>query len=432
MMTLMLSVALWAAPPGAPFLRLSVRPSADELALLLWRQAPSLQTWRSRLAAAEADAQRAHLLPNPDLDLAAGTLPVGSTNPPGLSDPWLNVPNVQVGVSEVFELGKRGPRQEATGHLAEAARRGAQAEWRERFYDLMGLIGEIAASQARIDDLGELLEDARELAALQAARASHGDVAALDLDRAVLEEHKLRSGIAVEKASLLRQLQDCSALLAMDCQPFDGADEATAYLEAPPPDGAAQVPLDRPDLQALLAYEEGARANARLSSGRRYPDLTVRLAYTRDQFVVSGNQRNSLSVGLSVPLPLFEQGDEEARAYVEAASAAKAQREGTLRAAQAQLARLRDEWEAMTAHRSQLQQQALPLARDIVARLGAAVERGAATLPELLLARRSLEDLTMDAHSVNLLAYRLRVAMDRESGATPDVISHHSLLQEAP
>ncbi|HET6346000.1 MAG TPA: TolC family protein, partial [Myxococcota bacterium] len=249
---------------------------------------------------------------------------------------------------------------------------------------------------------------------------------------AVLEEHKLRSSIAEEKANLLQQLQACSALLAMDCQPFDDAEGATRYLEEPPPDGEHFVPVDRPDLQALAAYEDGARANAELASRRRIPDVTVSLAYTRDQFVVSGNQRDSLAVSLAVPLPVFDRGDAEARAHVEAASAAQAQREGILRAAQAQLARLRDEWEAMTAHRSQLQQQALPLARDIVERLNAAVTRGAATLPELLLARRSLADLTRDAHSVNLLAYRLRVAMDRESGATPGVMAHHPLLQEAP
>jgi cobalt-zinc-cadmium efflux system outer membrane protein len=61
----------------------------------------------------------------------------------------------------------------------------------------------------------------------------------------------------------------------------------------------------------------------------------------------------------------------------------------------------------------------LPLARDVVQRLESAVTRGGAPLPDLLLARRTLGDLQLDAADLDLFTFHLTVAHARAAGELP-------------
>ncbi len=114
------------APPPNPFgstrsCRVKAAPRTDAaLAAFVWAHSPDLAAARARYASAHADLVRARLLPNPVAQLAVNTIPIGPTNPPGL-DRLTEVPNASVSISELFELGKRGPRATA---LREAARGG--------------------------------------------------------------------------------------------------------------------------------------------------------------------------------------------------------------------------------------------------------------------------------------------------------------------
>ena len=67
----------------------------------------------------------------------------------------------------------------------------------------------------------------------------------------------------------------------------------------------------RADIRALAAYGNAAAAARELADARKIPDPTVRLGYLRDQFVISGNQLNSVNVGVSLPLPVFDHGQGE-------------------------------------------------------------------------------------------------------------------------
>src|SRR5690348_5070353 len=106
--------ALVAVSLGA-VLELSKLPGDGELAQLLWERAPDLQLARARVAQARADYEPALLVSNPNLDLSLNALPVGAQNPGApVTNPWLEVPNYGFGLSELIELGKRGPRQDST------------------------------------------------------------------------------------------------------------------------------------------------------------------------------------------------------------------------------------------------------------------------------------------------------------------------------
>lgn len=395
-------------------LDLSQVGAGEGLAELVWRQSPSLQGARARVAQAEAERRRALRLPNPGLDLSVNTLPVGPLNPPELTEPLLNVPNVAVGLSVLLELGKRGPRQDATAEAARAAALEALELLRGEVLSLEEVVGDVASAQVRLAALEGLATDARRLAALQEARAERGDTSGLDADRARLEEEGTLNALGAARAELNGALRACAGLVAAPCSPFADEAQANAWLDRLLGGGALE---QRPDLASLEATARAARAAERLARNGWIPDPTVRLGYVRDQFVVSGNQQNSLFVGVSLPLPLFERGQDAAEAAAVVARAAERERAQRLEAARAQLETLAAELRAAEARQQRLRQQALPLARTVVERLTAAVGRGAAPLQELLLARRSLAELLLAAAELDRTLFRLHVARARLSGS---------------
>ena len=96
---------LGSADLGQPAsLRLAALPPDPDLGRLLWERAPDLAAARARVATARAQIVRAEALPNPTLDLSWNTIPVGETNPPGLSNSLANVPSYAVGLTQPFEM----------------------------------------------------------------------------------------------------------------------------------------------------------------------------------------------------------------------------------------------------------------------------------------------------------------------------------------
>ncbi|MFZ5446375.1 MAG: TolC family protein [Myxococcota bacterium] len=407
----MLSAGLFSA---APPLELSRLENASQLPAVVWQQAPELAGARISVARALAERGKAERLPNPGLDLSVNTLPVGPLNPPGLSDPFLNVPNVAVGLSWLIELGKRGPRQEATAEAARAAALDALDQVRRKALELEDVIGDVAAAQVRLSALSTLTDDARRLSALQQARAEKGDTAELDADRARLELEATLTAQGEATELLAASLRQCGEVVGAPCVAFADLEQANRWLDHRCA-GVDGPPTERPDLQALEASVRSARAAERLARATAIPDPTVRLGYVRDQFVVSGNQQNSLFVGVSVPLPLFERGQDDARAAAVAAAAGERAREQLLAMAHTQLAQLGQEAERVEARQKRLREQSLPLARSVVERLDLAVTRGAAPLQELLLARRTLAELLLTAAELDRTLFHLHVARARLS-----------------
>src|SRR5262245_11563299 len=77
-----------AVPSGAVAYR-----DQPALALRLWTRNPDVLEARTAVSAAAAELLRARTYPNPTLDAAWGTIPVGATNPKNLPDPIDQVPN---------------------------------------------------------------------------------------------------------------------------------------------------------------------------------------------------------------------------------------------------------------------------------------------------------------------------------------------------
>lgn len=411
----MVSVVLVSVLAAGP-LELSKLGNEGSLAELLWREAPELQDARVRVAQAEAERRKALRLPNPGLDVSLNTLPVGPLNPGDLKDPFLNVPNVAVSLSVLLELGKREPRQEATAEAARAAALEALEQLRQKVLELEDVVGDVAAAQVRVDAFTGLTEDARRLAELQQARAQKGDSSDLDADRARLEQESALTALGEARVQLAAALASCAQVLSTTCTPFLDASAATAWLER----RSTFVPGElarRPDLRALEASLKAAQAAQRLAANGWLPDPTLRVGYVRDQFVVSGNQQNSLFVGLSLPLPLFQHGQDDAEAAAIAARAAERSHQLLLQSARVQLDQLKVQLEAMEARHERVNKSSLPLARAVVDRLTAAVNRGAAPIQELLFARRTLAELTLADTELDRTIFHVNVARERLAGS---------------
>src|SRR5262245_23816969 len=134
--------------PAGP-LDLAHLPDDGALAQLLWTRSPDLVSARTKIAAARSDVVRAETLPNPSLDASWNTIPIGQTNPPGLSSPLANVPNYAVSLSTLVEIAKRGPRRQAARGSLDAATLDAYELLRQRWYDLRERSAEVAAAEER-------------------------------------------------------------------------------------------------------------------------------------------------------------------------------------------------------------------------------------------------------------------------------------------
>src|SRR5690349_21574812 len=106
-----------AAADEAPSVK-TLLADPTQLAAWLATHDPVLESARYKTEAAAATAQQARVYPNPQLNITSGGYPIGHNTvadasgnlvPVGLSDSI----NFGVGVTELVELGKRGPRAAA-------------------------------------------------------------------------------------------------------------------------------------------------------------------------------------------------------------------------------------------------------------------------------------------------------------------------------
>ena len=397
-------------------LDLSTTNDSAVLAEQVWASSPDLQQARTKVAAARADALRAGYLPNPALDLSLNTIPLGPSNPPNHKDAWLNEPNVGVALSVLLEVGKRGPRQDSMHEAARAAALDALEQLRQRVLAAEDAISDVAAAEVRVATLIVLASDAERLTRLQRARSEKGDTSPLDADRAQLEEEGIFTSLGEARDAMAEGLRLCTEVVGARCLPFGDRGRASAWLERTFDVAQADF-AQRPDVRSLAATQKSAQAAQLLAERHALPDPTLRLGYVYDRFTVSGNQANSLYVGLSIPLPVFDHGQADAAAAAVAASAASQARERLILVATSQLARVESELGNVESRLRRLRQHSLPLAQSVVERLNAAVTRGAAPIQELLLARRTYAELLLTTNDLDRTSFRLRVARARVTGA---------------
>jgi outer membrane protein, heavy metal efflux system len=277
---------------------------------LLQTQNPDTVSARLLVAQAEAARVAAALYPNPALSLDVGDLAVGRTTPPGLG-----VGQTIGGTVRVDQLlilwGKHRLRVQGAEAGVAAAQQGEQDAMRQlrsavedAFYEVVHdarLLAFATANQRRY----------QQVVALNQRRWHSGDISEVDLRKIELENLTFLTNVEEARRSLAQSEQLLGRLIGAD-----HAVGARGALVAPavPVAGRDLVRLalaNRPDFAALQRQQEQADLALRLARRERYPDVTVGADYTRSQFVISGDNRNTVGFGFSLPLPLLNQNQGE-------------------------------------------------------------------------------------------------------------------------
>ena len=395
---LLLSTVLCSAPAAAaeatpaPALgRVSVAALLhDDSRLSSWlaEHNPEIHAARARLAQSAADARQSHALLNPVLDASLANVPLGETNPPGLA--FNDVAIYTVGLSETIELGKRGARIAGADLRQKSATLQVAVTERDERSQARFALGNALHRGLRVAILQETLADSEGAANLERTRYEQKALSGTDYDRLLLDLANLRADFERERAEYSAALADCAAALGAECD-LSGARED---------DLASAVPLDvsrvatpnlekRPDLVALDVERQAAERDAELARGRAVPDVTLRVGYTHDRFYASGDNRNTLTFGVALPLPVFDRGQHDSSKALSRAVELRDTRSALLLQARADVAGLLSRKATLEKVLASLERESLPRSSSVLSSSQTAFDHGGVSLTDLLLARRT-------------------------------------------
>ncbi|HTQ06847.1 MAG TPA: TolC family protein [Polyangiaceae bacterium] len=372
-----------AAPGGAPAHRL-LRDSKS-LSAWLSERSPDVRAARAQAHQAQAEARGARLLQNPVLDASLNDVPVSKTSPAGLG--YRGTAIYGVGLSETFELGKRGPRSAAADLRARAAGLDTSNTLSERIAVARDALGRAVHLGLRLGVLAESLADAEHAATIERTRLEQKALSGMDYDRLLLDLAGLRADFARDEAEYTAARADCAAALAAECD-LTGANEDDLLLLAPADAVHAEERLaERPDVRSLGMQAAAAEHDATLASNKAIPDVTVRVGYTHDQFL--GDNPNTLGFSLALPLPVFDHGQHDAAKAKAHAVELGAEKQALLEEARADVRGLLSRKAALEKNIEVLERDTLPRSSGVLSSAERAFHEGGASLTDLLLARRN-------------------------------------------
>jgi len=212
-----------------------------------------------------------------------------------------------IGLGLSFVLQARGSR-EAGVAAAEAERRAAALELRERAWRIRMQVRRAWSAMSAASTRAALLERAAALARdqvlLVAARVAAGEASGLELGRARLEAQRLALGAARQDVALLSARTALAAAIGVRLGAVPAQRLALALPEAPPPLPAAgdrqrEALTGRPDMQAALARYAAAEARLERAVARQLPDVQLSPSY----FFEQGDNIWQLATAMPLPLP---------------------------------------------------------------------------------------------------------------------------------
>ncbi len=422
-----LPLTLIASPAGAQTAPGS-GPGTVEVALLLrndhaladWlsRSHPDVAAARARVAQQQAAVGVARrLLPNPSLGFTVGGIALGERNPASLSPG--DTMNYTVGLYQTIELGKRGPRVDAEVLRRDATEQAFRDTLAGRLADARDALARVIYFDARQKVLDERLKSAQDIATLEKTRLQQGDISGIDHDRLVLDAMQVEREVADNHADAQLALADCAASLVVARCSSQGAtmDAVDAAAPAPMtlPDVAPAI-AGRPDVRALRFAGQAADADATGWRRQAIPDPTVGVAYTRDFLTYAGDQPSTLSLTLSIPLPIFDHGAYQARQASGQATELELQARSLESRARADADALLTRRRILEQKLKELQEGAVPHSRAVLQAMQTAYQHGQVSMTDLLLVRRDDVALTLDVTDTRFALFAIRNQLRRVLG----------------
>jgi cobalt-zinc-cadmium efflux system outer membrane protein len=355
---------------------------------------------------ARGDAIRAGLWPNPVLSYSRER----STSGPTTAGDDLAL------ITQTFDIsGRRGLRSDAAGRRVEAARaRGAstrlafEVDVRSRFHELL-------AADRRVAATAEALQRIDTLSTAVGRRLAAGDASGYDRGRLLRERASIGARAAVEEAGRARARARLGGLLGATDVP--GVTGALLPAGAPPPlDGLASRVTSRPDLRALAEEAEAGTLDARAGGRGWIPELTLSGGYKG--WTAQDERLNGFAIGVAMPFPLFDRGQDEALRGDGRARAARARLVLETEAANAEVRGLHAQATALAEAARSFRADALETSRRLIATADAAYRGGELGILELVDAHRGALDAELQALERELTARRARLELDLVTGGT--------------
>jgi len=360
-------------------------------------------------------AQDAAIAASRDMAVAAGELP----------DPTLKLQlqNVPVEGADRFNINRDFMTMRSVGVMQELTRREKRELRRERFErEAEKTEAEKNLAIANIQrDTALAWLDLHYAQAMAAVTREEADATRLEITAAegayragrvnrsdVISAYSMRSAMSDRVSEMTRRLANARIALAR----WIGDVGAVALSTLPDiermhlhGDGLEHQLLQHPDVEVLRRREEIARTEAKLATASKKPDWSVELMYSNraSQF------GDMASIGVSVPLQLFQgnRQDREVAAKLAMAEQARAEREEMERAHIAEIRAMVAEWRNGLERLRRYERELVPLARERTQATLAAYEGGKASSGELLMARRNQIDVRMQALQLEMETARL-------------------------
>lgn len=286
----------------------------EQAVAIALRQNHDVIAARLNVDAVLLDRVQAGLYPNPVLSVQVGNLVVGDYNPqstPPVPPPGFFGQTVtSVGVSEIIDVwAKRNTRLRSAERSIELVRLKVQDALREIVYAVRSAFTDVLREQEEWKFSRDTRVRYDETVRLSRARFASGDISETEFKKIELEGMRYRAAEIDAELELDLARHKLAALLGYGSPsqlpgvPVLPEERRTHLLLQPLVERAL---TERPDL--LAARQAKQVSAAALAQARReaLPDIAVNLGYSHSEFQVSGDNPNSLALGLSLPLPLFD------------------------------------------------------------------------------------------------------------------------------
>lgn len=343
------------------------------------RQHPQLAEAHAWVEAAADRAQQAGARPNPELILGAQQLPLDR----GAS----NQREYVAGVAQPIPLGGRlGKAREAELLEREVRVRGLEVKRRDLRRRVHSAFATALYQEQAFQAQSRIADGFAKGVTTTKARVESGDAVPEDLARVEMELARAQGELQwAESLQEQSRLALATAMGEVSLGAVSLAGNLDGAFEIPTLESLAVNLSAQPEPALAKASVRASEARLDLAKAERIPDVRVEALYHR----FDAAQENTIDLGVSIPLPLFNRNQgrlREARAEVAAAEARSrlTQNELTtrLRASHQQLT------SALTSRRT-WKHEILPRAETVLARAEARYAAGDISLAEVLPARRA-------------------------------------------
>ncbi|WAS95497.1 TolC family protein [Nannocystis punicea] len=321
-------------PPLPPTIVKRYRPAPDQVTLpqlfeLLKSRSPRYQAAQAEIDVAESEAKAARVLPNPILNFAILYLNSGF-NQNGVGTYYANL------TFPVLIAGQRRMRMKAANAGVEVAKGTLENEFETLAVEARNLFVELQADQARLTLLDNVLAELEQLQTLVEARRGAGVQSKYDQVWATID----RSSWRTRRAELASETDDTAGRLAVLAG--DPMWQPEAVGEFRPlglaPDFERTWPdalRARPDIDLARRQEAFANRNIDMAKREAWPVPSI----TAGTVVIQNYFSASTSVGITVPIPMFDWGQGLLARARAASKRAQLDKDATVAEARAELAR---------------------------------------------------------------------------------------------